>query len=155
EIVERVDRKLAHYRERPDLAEHTVSQRFAIYRCINNLIPERKGRGWWSDLRPSVIRRAPPENAARELDALTSGHGALQERARSPLVCGRAAQLAREGDPALAIALLEAHLEKLPGDAHALALLADTFFECARGVNPKVDATEYIGASIRAAERAH
>jgi cyclase len=156
EIVERVDRRLAHYRKRPDLKEHTVSQRFAIYRCLNNMIPERKGRGWWHDLRPSVIRRAAPEDARREIERMSAEHGALTgDRARSPAVCGRASGLAKIGDSPLAIALLEAHLEKSPDDAHALAVLSDVFFECARDVNPKVDATEYIGASIRAAERAH
>lgn len=56
-VVARVDQELAHYRRRPDLREEVTGQRFAIYRCINSLLPERAGRGWWDDLRPSIIRR--------------------------------------------------------------------------------------------------
>src|SRR5262249_49674638 len=125
EIVERVDRRLAHYRKRPDLNEHTVSQRFAIYRCVNNMLPERKGRGWWRDLRPSVIRRANASEVEAEIAQVSGGTGVLSGAA----ICARASQLATSRQAPLAIALLEAHLKKSPRDAHALARLSDIFFE--------------------------
>lgn len=136
-LVEAVDRRLARYRQRADLQEHTVSQRFAIYRAINNLLPERKGKGWWDDLRPSVIRRQPLT------DPLPEGGGPEALEARL-------AGLAR---PA-ALGLLEAWLAVRTGDARAWGLYADTLFDGARGVKPAVDATEYIRAANRASRRA-
>ena len=67
--VERIDARLAHYRERPDLAERVVSQRFAIYRAWNSVNPDRRGKGWWADLRPKVLRDIPDA----ELDAAVQG----------------------------------------------------------------------------------
>jgi glyoxylase-like metal-dependent hydrolase (beta-lactamase superfamily II) len=149
DIVERVDRKLEHYRRRGDLKEHTVSQRFAIYRCINNMIPERKGRGWWDDLRPSVIERASSEDAEREIQAIegrsNDATGAVMDRAREQVASREAPR---------AIALLEAWLERHGENAAVLGLLSDVLFACARGVTPRVDATEYIAASTKAARRA-
>lgn len=60
ELVERVDAALAHYRRRSDLRERVVSQRFAIYRAYNSVHPDRRGQGWWRDLRPSVLDRPDP-----------------------------------------------------------------------------------------------
>jgi glyoxylase-like metal-dependent hydrolase (beta-lactamase superfamily II) len=125
ELVERVDHKLARYTRRPDLREHTVSQRFAIYRCVNSLLPERRGRGWWHDLRPSVIRRAPPAVSllerwtqqhpadAQALALLSDLYFAGSRRVR-PLVDAteyiaasiRAAKAALRIDPAAKLALL-------------------------------------------------
>ena len=144
-LVERVDAKLAHYRVRPDLQEHTVSQRFAIYRCINNLSPERKGKGWWHDLRPSVIRRAPEQDVSRALARIQG----------SPVKWA----LARAGDErALSIAALEAWVEQHEGDAAAHGALADLFFdgmiECRKAGHPFVDAMEYVAASSRSAKAA-
>jgi glyoxylase-like metal-dependent hydrolase (beta-lactamase superfamily II) len=149
ELVERVDQRLAHYRKRRDLVEHTVSQRFAIYRCINNMMPERKGRGWWSDLRPSVIKRAAKEEAVREIEAIEKS----SNNARSA-VLDRARRLASGEDAPLAISVLEAWLERMGDDAEVLGLLSDVFFACARGITPRVDAMEYIAASSGAARRA-
>jgi glyoxylase-like metal-dependent hydrolase (beta-lactamase superfamily II) len=134
-LVERVQARLSRYPSLPSLREYTVSQRFAIYRCVNNLLPERRGRGWWGDLRPSVIRRAPPPpvDDARALVA--------------------AAGLARAGRRPEAIALLEAHLARDPAAA-AWGLLADVLFDGARAVRPTVDATEYLAAAGEAARRA-
>lgn len=135
ELVEVVDQRLVHYRARADLQEHTVSQRFAIYRAINNLLPTRKGQGWWHDLRPSVIRRLPPT------EPLPADARALQTR------------LVGLERPA-ALGLLEAWLAVQPEDADAWGTYADLLFDGARGVKPAVDATEYIRASNRAARRA-
>jgi glyoxylase-like metal-dependent hydrolase (beta-lactamase superfamily II) len=141
ELVEKVDRELAHYTRRADLEEHTVSQRFAIYRCVNNLSPDRKGRGWWHELRPSVIQRASADQAGAELS-----------RGRDPRA--RAAGLAETGRRPLAIAMLEELVRRNPDDAESWALLADILFDGSRAVQPKVDATEYISAAVRAAQQA-
>jgi cyclase len=100
ELVERVDHKLARYREHPGLHEGTVSQRFLIYRAFNNLSPERKGKGWWHDLRPSVIQRTPCDE---------------------PYSYERAATL----DRPRAIAMLEKHVEQ-HDDPRAWALLSSS-----------------------------
>ena len=144
-IVARVDSKLAHYRVRPDLQEHTVSQRFAIYRCINNLSPARKGQGWWHDLRPSVIRRATAEDVERALATIEG----------SPTSWA----LAHAGDRrALAIATLEAWVHEHPDDAAAHGALSDLFFdgmiECRKAGHPFVDAMEYVAASSSSAKAA-
>jgi len=131
-LVERVDRELAHYTRRAELLEYTVSQRFAIYRCVNNLLPERKGRGWWHDLRPSVIERERPR-----VDT-TEDPGVLAARGQRPL----------------AIGILEQRVERNSDDAAAWAQLADVLFDGARSVRPKVDSTEYIAASARACREA-
>jgi len=125
ELVERVDDKLARYREHPGLHEGTVSQRFLIYRAFNNLSPERKGKGWWHDLRPSVIERAPCDE-----------------------------KYSRGMDRPRAITALEAHLAANPDDAASWAELSDVFLDGAQRVRPKVDATEYFVASTRAARKA-
>jgi glyoxylase-like metal-dependent hydrolase (beta-lactamase superfamily II) len=140
QIVERVDARLAHYRRRGDLFERTVSQRFAIYRCINNLSPERKGRGWWHELRPSVIRRAGPAELVQH-DALT--------RTGDEVIA-----LARRSRRALAIALLERWLEGHPDDARAHASLAVIFLEGFGATRPSVDGTEFVVAAGRAARAA-
>lgn len=141
EIVEVVDRKLAHYREHPDLYEHTVSQRFAIYRCINNMLPDRKGRGWWHDFRPSVVRREAPEAARLEL----ARGGSVHELVRR--------LIAKKRRP-LAHAVLDAHLAAHPDDAKAWGMLADLCFVSATTIIPKVDATEYIVLANDAAKKA-
>jgi cyclase len=140
-LVERVDRELAHYKKMPELEEYTVSQRFAIYRCVNNLSPDRRGKGWWHDLRPSILRRASVEEGEREL----AGGGD---------VLARAAALAGGGRRPLAIALLEAMVRREPERADAWALLSDVLFDGSRGIRPTVDATEYISAATRAAREA-
>jgi cyclase len=129
ELVERVDTKLSRYREHPGLHEGTVSQRFLIYRAFNNLSPDRKGKGWWHDLRPSVI---------------------VREACTEPFSLDRARSL----DRPRAITMLETHLQKNETDAAAWALLSDVFLDGAQKVRPKVDATEYFVASTKAAKRA-
>ena len=147
EIVARVDRRLRRYPERADLQEHTVSQRFAIYRCINNLSPERAGRGWWNDLRPSVIARAQAEEVAATRATIEATEGAHVARALS------LASHRRD----LAIALLEAWIREHERDAHARGALADVFFDGlpeARRTHPFVDAMEYVAACSAAAKGA-
>lgn len=142
QLMARVDRRLLPYRERSDLQERTVSQRFAIWRVYNNLAPERRGKGWWQDLRPSVIRRATPDQVTARLDALPQG------------VSLSVKSLLRQGNRPLAVALLEGWTARHPDDATALGLLADTLFDGAREVKPTVDATEYIAVATQVARRA-
>lgn len=142
ELVEKVNRELRRYPGRKDLTEYTVSQRFAIYRCLNNLLPERKGKGWWHELRPSVVRRAPADQVAAELAGT-----------RDP--SSRAAELARRNAARpLAVALLEEWTRQHPDDAKAWAQLADIYFDSSAGVSPTVDATEFIALTAQAAQRA-
>lgn len=147
EIAARVDARLARYRRRRDLTERTVSQRFAIYRCLNNLDPERAGRGWWHDLRPSVVTRGTPQEGDRLLAGWPAG------RASFPQVARRARSLARRRRPD-AIALAEAYRRAEPGDARGPGLLSELLLDGARAVRPTVDATEYVAAALRAARQA-
>lgn len=134
--------KLAPYARRPDLVERVVSQRFAIFKAINSLSPERRGRGWWQDLRPSAIRRASPERLERALEAL-SGDTAAQARALLEL-----------GELDLALPLLERHLEARPDDGDAWALLAETQVRAAFSTKPIVDGMEYARHASHSATRA-
>lgn len=142
-VVERVDQRLAPFRLRPDLVERVVSQRFAIYRAINSLSPERRGRGWWQDLRPSAIRRAPPA----ELEAALAG---LPEEA----VPGRAAEALAAGERPLALALLERHLARHPEDGPAWALLSEVQVASAFSTKPIVDGMEYARHAAQSTTRA-
>ncbi len=142
DVVARVDARLRPRYDRDDLEERVVSLRFAIFKAINGLSPERHGKGWWYDLRPSIIARASPERAAREL----GGRDGVAVRAR-------AAELA-DKDRGLAIAMLEGWISEHPDDAAALGLLSDVLLDGMVGVTPYVDATEYFAASTRAARRA-
>lgn len=137
-LVERVEGRLERYGKHPDLQQYTVSQRFAIYRAFNNLSPDRKGKGWWHDLRPSVIRRA---------------EGVTSEGLSSGALIAEVERVV-DSDRPRAIALLESHLSSTPTDAAAWGLLADVFFDGARSVRPTVDATEYFVASTKAAKKA-
>lgn len=147
EVVDRVATRLGHYPKRRDLFEHTVSQRFAIYRCVNSLVPERAGKGWWHDLRPSVVRRASPSEVQGALAEL--GDSPTSERLRH----AAARAVLRKARP-LAISLLEAWLEKEPSDAAAHGLLADVLFDGARDIRPSVDGMEYISAATERAKAA-
>jgi len=140
EMVDRIDARLDRYNQKPELRQHTVSQRFLIYRCLNNTDPSRKGKGWWHDLRPSVIERAPIEAAQKELATVGRPHA-------------RAAALAARNRP-LAITMLETWLAEHPDDAAAWGLLSDVFLDGSSGVKPTVDATEFFVAATRAAKRA-
>lgn len=142
-LVDRVDRKLAHYRQRPDLREHTVSQRFAIYRCLNNLLPDRNGAGWWHEFRPSVVVRAPPESVDADLDGADAAR-----------VHARVRQLITDKRGPVAHALLDRWLDAHPDDAQAWAMLSDYCFEAALPIKPTVDATEYIALATKAAKKA-
>jgi glyoxylase-like metal-dependent hydrolase (beta-lactamase superfamily II) len=144
ELVNGVDARLARYPARRDLVEHTVSQRFAIYRAVNSLRKERAGRGWWQDLRPSIVRRASGPSVEAELARVSSAEA----------VCARAAALVDAGERPLAIALLQAWTAERPRDAAAHGQLADVLFDGAEGVRPAVDATELLAASGRAAKTA-
>lgn len=142
-LVDKVDAELAHYRRRRDLAEQVTGQRFAIYRVVNNLLPERAGKGWWDDLRPSVVVRAPRAQAEAELLGLAADG-----------VSRRARELLQLGNRPLALSLLERWTELHPDDAAALGLYADVCFDGGLGIVPRVDGTEYLGLASRAARRA-
>ncbi|MGZ3423608.1 MAG: MBL fold metallo-hydrolase [Polyangiales bacterium] len=140
EMVDRIDARLDRYNQNPQLRQYTVSQRFLIYRCLNNTDPARKGKGWWHDLRPSVIHRASVEEARSELATVGRPHA-------------RAAALASRNRP-LAITMLETWLAEHPEDAAAWGLLSDIFLDGSSGVKPTVDATEFFVAATKAAKRA-
>ncbi|MFI5300444.1 MAG: MBL fold metallo-hydrolase, partial [Polyangiales bacterium] len=143
-IVAEVDRDLARYREHPELAAVIVSQRFAIYRCINNLSHGRAGKGWWNDLRPSIVARAPR----------ASVEGWAREAKSTDAIVGRSRALVKGKRRDAAIALLECWIESHDRDARALAELADTLFDGAAGVRPKVDATEFFAEATKVVHRA-
>lgn len=144
-LVEKVDAELSHYTARKDLQQQVTGQRFAIYRCVNNMIPERAGMGWWQDLRPSVVVRAEAADVEAELAELTSTRE----------VCERARQLVRIRNRGLALSLLEAWIDRCPeDDPRALGELSDVAFDGAVGIVPKVDGTEYMVIASRAAKRA-
>jgi cyclase len=147
ELADRIDRRLAGYRRRRDLAERTVSQRFAIYRCLNNLDPARQGRGWWDDLRPSVIARATPEQGRGLLAQSLAKGGGFAAMARSV----RRLEPRRRG---LALALVQAYEERFPEDPRGPGLRSEVLLGGARGLRPTVDATEYVAAALEAARAA-
>ncbi len=142
ELVLAVDAKLARYARHKDLEQNTVSQRFAIYRAYNSARPDRRGKGWWHDFRPSVIKRASAEEAKPILEVVT-------DQTLSATVRG----LAKRHGP-LAHTVLEGWLAAHPDHAAAHALLADVLFDSAAGISPVVDATEYIAAAAREAKAA-
>lgn len=85
ETVARSLARLRRYPAMPGLREHTVSQRFAVYRCLNSLIPGRENRGWWQDLRPSLLSAADRdaiERAAGDASALGRMADTIFNRAR-------------------------------------------------------------------------
>ena len=139
--VERIDARLAHYRERPDLAERVVSQRFAIYRAWNSVNPDRRGKGWWADLRPKVLRDIPDA----ELDAAVQGLDAAGIRRKARTVARR--------DRPFAVALLRRWLSG-HDDVETWATLSEIAIGGAVRTRPIVDATEYVNAARPAAARA-
>lgn len=139
-LVERVDAKLARYRRRPDLAERVVSQRFAIYRAYNSIRPDRRGKGWWHELRPPVI--GPVPEAARLIQGLDAAG-----------VRRKATAFARR-DRSVSIAMLAAWLELHPDDAETWAHRSEIEIGGAIRTRPIVDATEYVNAAGSSARRA-
>jgi len=156
EIVARAEQKLRRYAKRTDLEQQTVSQRFAILRCVNNLSPERAGRGWWDDLRPSVLKQASSQEGARLLDDLRRH---LERGGEGPgadlfsVVLRRARQLSIKNRPG-ALALVAAYRESHARDARGKGLMSELLFDGARGVLPTVDATEYVAAALKEARGA-
>jgi glyoxylase-like metal-dependent hydrolase (beta-lactamase superfamily II) len=143
ELFDRVDGKLAHYARMKELEQNTVGQRFAIYRAYNSAHPERRGKGWWHDFRPSVIKRAPAAAAEIAIGQVSDTTG-LQ----------RWIAAVQKKDPPLALTMLEKWTERHSDDAAALGLLADVRFDSAAGVMPVVDATEWLVAAAEAAKAA-
>jgi glyoxylase-like metal-dependent hydrolase (beta-lactamase superfamily II) len=143
QVVARVERKLARYARRDDLRQSVTSQRFAIYRAINSCLPDRRGRGWWHDLRPSAIQRADAAAAQAEMERTPPGG-----------LPGRVRALVSQRRRPLALALLEAHLQRHPDDALALGLASDVLLGGVRDVRAAVDATDYVRAAADAAKRA-
>ncbi len=141
ELFDRVDGKLAHYARMKELEQNTVGQRFAIYRAYNSANPERRGKGWWHDFRPSVIRRAPAADADAQLAGVADTAGVLVKVAAL-----------QKKDPPLALTLLERWCQEHSDDAAARGLLADVRFDSAAGVMPVVDATEWLVAAAEAAQ---
>jgi glyoxylase-like metal-dependent hydrolase (beta-lactamase superfamily II) len=147
-LVDRVDAKLARFRQRPDLAERVVSQRFAIYRAYNSVHPDRRGKGWWHELRPKVLRDVPADTVAAAL-AGRPRPGADPAAA----VRREATRLARADRP-LAIAVLAAWLVTHPDDAETWAFRSEIEVGGAVRTRPIVDATEYVNAAGASSRRA-
>lgn len=57
-IVLRIEERLARYRDDDSLKAHVVSLRFAIRKALHSSMPDRRGKGWWHDLRPSLVDEA-------------------------------------------------------------------------------------------------
>jgi len=146
EIAARAEARLGRYARRADLEQRTVSQHFAILRCLNNLSPERAGRGWWEDLRPSVLEAGSPDEGRALLAAVVerlSHPGEVTAVDLFRAVRRTATSLARR-DRSKALALVTAYRdgERHDGRARGTALMADLLFDGARDVRPLVDATE-------------
>jgi glyoxylase-like metal-dependent hydrolase (beta-lactamase superfamily II) len=146
DLVARVDRRLARYGRRHDLEQSVATQRFAIYRALNGYLPGGPG-GWWHDLRPGALQVATPAQADAEL----AGTGA---QAGGGPPAAHALALARRGRRDLAIAVIERWLERHPGSAAAQAVLSELYFAGVARVPSKIDATDYVRASARAARAA-
>lgn len=143
ELVHRVDTRLARYRTRKDLVERVVSQRFAIWRAYNSLHPSRRGKGWWHDLRPSAIRRAPDAEVA----------AATQGKAGEALHALINTWIAQNRLP-LALSAAEQAVAQDPNDGEGWALLAEAAVRGALSTRPIVDGMEYVRLAARAARRA-
>ncbi len=143
EIVARAERRLARYARRQDLKQSVCTQRFAIYRALNSLLPDRCGRGWWHDLRPSAVARASRAEAVAELDGRDSA--AVRDR-----VCS----LVRRSRRPLALSLLEVWRERNEGDAEALSLESEVLMGGVRSAGSAVDATDYVRAAAATAKAA-
>lgn len=142
ELVDRVDTRLAHFRQHPGLQERVVSQRFAIFRAYNSVSPDRRGKGWWHELRPKVIRDIPAEDVRARLAGLDAAG-----------VRARATSTARHDRP-LALAMLDAWLAEHPDDIAGWVHKAELAVQGAVRTRPIVDATEYVNAAGYAADRA-
>jgi glyoxylase-like metal-dependent hydrolase (beta-lactamase superfamily II) len=157
EIVARADARLRRYARRADLEQRTVSQQFAILRCVNNLSPERAGRGWWADLRPSVLKQGSGEEGRALLATVLNHSGRTGRVARDPFAEVRRAAIAlARRDRPQALALVAAYRDGGPRDSEAQArgLMSDLLFDGARSVRPLVDATEYVAAALHEARAA-
>lgn len=142
-IVDQVQRTLAHYPQRPDLEEHVACQRFAVYRAINSALDERRGRGWWDDLRPSVH---PPMDLARG-EAAIAGLDAGQ-------VIERAQALAAKKAHGAALELTTAWLEAHPDDAVVLGWRGELYVGAIASLSSRIDGTELLKAAVESARRA-
>jgi glyoxylase-like metal-dependent hydrolase (beta-lactamase superfamily II) len=149
ELVARIDRRLARYAGRADLEQSVATQRFAIYRALDSCLPGRQARGWWHDLRPSLLATDPVAEADAELHRLApDGSPTLEAVER------RALWLAGRGRRDLAIALVGRWLDAHPRVAAGHALRSELLFAGARAVPSKIDATEYVRAAAEAARAA-
>jgi hypothetical protein len=111
------------------------------------MTPERTGRGWWHDLRPSVLAVASAERGAHLLAESTARGGGFVGLA------ARARRLGRRRRPE-ALALVAAYRQSQPADARGAGLASELLLDGARAVRPTVDATEYVAAALRAAREA-
>jgi glyoxylase-like metal-dependent hydrolase (beta-lactamase superfamily II) len=134
-----VDSALRSFARDPSFRQVAVSQRFAILRAINALDPGRRGKGWWDDLRPSVVARASRDQVDRALRGVTTTAD-LQRASRGAA-------------PALATALLERFAQDHDDAARAHGLLAWHLLRLGLRTRPLVDATEYLRLADSAARR--
>lgn len=59
EIIGLVKTNLTSYRNHPDLQDNVLGFEFGIYKALNGILPDREGKGWWLDLKPSVVTHDP------------------------------------------------------------------------------------------------
>ncbi len=59
EVIRRVKIDLTAYRNHQDLQDNVLGFEFGIYKALNGILPDREGKGWWLDLKPSVVTDDP------------------------------------------------------------------------------------------------
>ncbi|MEZ4471621.1 MAG: MBL fold metallo-hydrolase [bacterium] len=135
EIAARAEARLTRYARHPDLRQNVSTQRFALFRALNSLDPERRGRGWWWDFRPSLLADPP----AAEVDAACAAHptpaSARAAAASLPPAVGRALLLARGGDEAASHGRLAEVMLAAVTTPPSIIDAADYFREAARAAH--------------------
>lgn len=81
-VVARSLRRLGHWHGQPDLRQNAISLRMTVLRAYHAVSPERRGRGWWSDLGPRTLEPADPQRAATALARLPTRPAVLAHARR-------------------------------------------------------------------------
>lgn len=59
QVLQLVKADLTSYRSHSDLQDNILGFEFGIYKALNGILPDREGKGWWLDLKPSVVTQDP------------------------------------------------------------------------------------------------
>lgn len=59
EVISLVQADLTIYQRNPQLQDNVLGFEFGIYKALNGILPGREGKGWWLDLKPSVVAKDP------------------------------------------------------------------------------------------------